>query len=110
MRTLAIIRFCLLLGILLAAYGSPTSSTEAPTETGIVPSPTSTEVTIAPMDTSVSPIDTPIPPLPTLSQKIILPEDCNVQITGISIDTASHHEICFVLLRLKSCLMIAMKR
>jgi hypothetical protein len=32
MRALAIIRFCLLFCILLAAYGSPTSSTEAPTK------------------------------------------------------------------------------
>lgn len=76
-RTLATIRICLLLGILLAACSPPTMPTEASTEAVIATAQISTEMPITLMNTHPPPTDTPIPPTstptPPSSESVITP-------------------------------------
>lgn len=89
-RTLATIRLCLLLGILLAACGPPTMPTEASTEAVIATAQISTERPITLVDTPPPPTDTPIPltptPTPPSSESAVTP----VVIDGQSDDWADY--------------------
>ena len=60
-RAFAVVKICLLTGLLLAACNPPVTPIEAPAEATTVPSPTSPEVTTAPADTPAPPTTAPTP-------------------------------------------------